>query len=102
MYSSQLGLTCFRHDVLNNGDLRPFWGLGNDQPMGTDDHMLCRKLHEHDIPIVADWDIDVDHEVKVRAGELMTKGVCELILDATALNLPVCSQYKKFQKTMKG
>ena len=102
IYSSQLGLTCFRHDVLNNEAMRPFWGLGNDQPMGTDDHMLCRRLHENDIPIVADWDIDVDHAVKVRAGLLMRNGVCEMGLDASKLNLPVCSAYREFQKTMKG
>jgi len=124
IYSSQLGLTCYSAEVLQNKDLvRPYQDEieedGTLKLLGTCDVFLCRRLHYHNIPIVADMDVRINHLVPVDLGllyntfEHFTKNLggrmdpeyclpSGIYLDITRTNIvmPVCDEYKKYQETM--
>ena len=122
IYASQLGLTCYRADVVYHEVM--VWETENyrEGPLklfGTQDIYMCRKLHAANIPIVCDTDVEVHHQVPIDAlavfqtlrtwanrenGRVNTEYPLptRMAVDTKDMKLwmPVCGAYKKWQKVM--
>ena len=128
IYSSQLGLTCYRADVFHSKELGPMlyqdelFEDGTFKMLGTCDIYLCRRLHKANIPIVADMDVAVEHNAPVELRKLFehlqawvlrgnghvdtayplpTRRVMRLSeFDLALKDFPVCDAYREYQEKM--